>query len=118
MPSGGPPSLTVSGDQAYLVSGPSNSASEITHPVPLGDSGKHAFIEIVGDLVLWQDGSETGRLAVDALPDAKLLVDNQQRVLLLATASPETSWRPQRSRCWRPFLRCGLLSASLSPDNG
>ena len=57
IPSGGPPFLTVSGDQAYLVSRPSNSASEITHPVPLGDSGKHAFIEIAGDLVLCQDGS-------------------------------------------------------------
>lgn len=79
--------LTVSGDQAYLVSGPSNSASEITHPVPLGDSGKHAFIEIAGDLVLWQNGSETGRLAVDALPDARLIVDDQQRVLLLTKPS-------------------------------
>ena len=79
--------LTVSEDQAYLVSGPSNSASEITHPVPLGDSGKHAFIEIAGDLVLWQNGSETGRLAVDALPDARLIVDDQQRVLLLTKPS-------------------------------
>jgi hypothetical protein len=35
-------------------------------------SGKLAFIEIAGDLVLWQDGSETGRLAVDALPDARI----------------------------------------------
>jgi len=52
IPSGGPPLLIVSGDQASLVSGPSNSASEITHPVPLGDSGKLAFIEIAGDLVL------------------------------------------------------------------
>jgi hypothetical protein len=52
IPSGGPPLLAVSGNQAYMVSGPTSSASEITRPVPLGDSGKLAFIEAGGDLVL------------------------------------------------------------------
>ena len=79
--------LAVSGNPAYMVSGPTSSASEITHPVPLGDSGKLAFIEAGGDLVLWQDGSESERLAVDALPDARLLVDDRQRVLLLTKPS-------------------------------
>ena len=87
LPSAGPPLLAVAGDEPFLVAGPSDAASEFAHPVPLGDSGRLAFIESGGDLVLWQNGSEAGRLAVNALPDARLLVDGQQRVLLLTKPS-------------------------------
>ncbi|MBC8280636.1 MAG: hypothetical protein H8E48_07625 [Chloroflexi bacterium] len=87
IPSGGPPLLTVSGDEAYLIAAPSELASQLTHPVPLGDSGRLAFIESGGDLVVWKDGAESGRLPVDALPDARLLVDDQERVLLLTKPS-------------------------------
>ncbi|RUA20804.1 MAG: hypothetical protein DSY79_09490 [Chloroflexi bacterium] len=37
--------------------------------------------------MLWRNGSETARLAVDALPDARLLVEEQERVLLLTRPS-------------------------------
>ena len=87
MPSGGPPLLAVTGEGAFLVSAPLESASELTHPVPLGDSGRLSFIESGGDLVIWQDGAESGRLPIDALPDARLLVDDQGRVLLLTQPS-------------------------------
>jgi len=90
LPFGGPPLLAVSGGQAFLVTAPSDAASVITHPVPMGDSGRLAFIESGGDLVVWEngpDGFEIDRLAVDALPDARLLVDEQERVLLLTKPS-------------------------------
>jgi hypothetical protein len=53
----------------------------------LGGPGRLAFIDSEGDLVVWQNGSEAGRLAVDALPDARLLIDEQERVLLLTKPS-------------------------------
>ena len=89
MPAGAPTILAVVGGEAYLIVGPTNSASGITHPVTLGESGRLAFIESRGDLVLRESGSEAGRLAVDALPDARLLVDGQERVLLLTKPSSQ-----------------------------
>lgn len=87
LPSGGPPLLAVAGGEAYLVTAPLESASKLTHPVPLGESGRLALVEAGGDLVIWAGGSEISRLAVDALPDARLLVDGQERVLLLTKPS-------------------------------
>jgi hypothetical protein len=55
-----------------------------SHPVPLGDAGGLAFIHESGDLVLWEAGAERARLAVDALPDARLLVDEAERLLFLS----------------------------------
>ena len=87
LPSSAPPLLAVAGGEAFLVTGPSETASTLTHPVPLKNSGRLAFIETGGDLVVWQDGSEVGRLAVNALPDARLLVDENERILLLTGPS-------------------------------
>ncbi|HIM62077.1 MAG TPA: hypothetical protein EYM42_04995 [Dehalococcoidia bacterium] len=87
LPAGAPATLAVAGDEAYLLAAPLGGASELTHPVPLGGPGRLAFIDSEGDLVLWQNGSEAGGLAVDALPDARLLVDEQERVLLLTKPS-------------------------------
>ena len=87
LPIGAPPLLAVAGDEVFLVAPPSEEASPLTHPVPLGNQGRLAFIETGGDLVVWQDGAETGRLAVNALPDARLLVDGDERVLLLTKPS-------------------------------
>ena len=69
------------------MTAPLGSASKLTHPVPLGESGRLALVEAGGDLVIWAGGSEISRLAVDALPDARLLVDGQERVLLLTKPS-------------------------------
>ena len=86
-PAGAPPVLAVTGDEAYLLAGPPEIASNLTHPVPLGGPGPLALIDYDGDVVLWRNGSETTRLAVDALPDARLLVEEQERVLLLTRPS-------------------------------
>jgi hypothetical protein len=45
-----------------------------------------AFIDANGDLVFW-DTTETGRLRLKALPDARLLVDETDRLLLLTDAT-------------------------------
>ena len=87
LPIGAPPVLAVAPGEAYLLTGPLDSVSELTHPVPLGASGRLAFIDSGGGLALWENGSEVDRLAVDALPDARLLVDEQERVLLLTKPS-------------------------------
>jgi len=87
LPAGSPPILAVAGDEAFLLTNRSDTAARFSHSVPVGDSGQIAFIEIGGDLVLQKDGFETGRLAVDALPDARLLVDDQERFLLLTKPS-------------------------------
>ena len=82
-----PPVLAVTGDEAYLLAGPPETTPNLTHPVPLGGPGLLALIDHDGDVVLWLNGSEPARLAVDALPGARLLVDEQERVLLLTRPS-------------------------------
>ena len=87
LPAGSPPVLAVSEGEVELLTNRSDLAARFSHTVPVGDGGQIAFIETGGDLVLWKDGFETGRLAVDALPDARLLVDGQERILLLTKPS-------------------------------
>jgi hypothetical protein len=87
LPAGAPPLLAVSGDQIDLLASRSDLQTRFSHPVPLGAPGRMAFIEVGGDLVVLQDGFEAGRVSVDALPDARLLVDEQERVLLLTNPS-------------------------------
>ena len=87
LPADAPPILAVAGDEAFLLTNRPDTAARFSHSVPVGKSGQIAFIEAGGDLVLRKDGFETGRLAVDALPDARLLVDGQERVLLLTKPS-------------------------------
>jgi endonuclease YncB( thermonuclease family) len=83
LPPGMPPLLWVKGDVPRLVANPTDQASPLTHPVVLPASGDQlAFIETEGDLVIW-DGDEVGRVAANALPDARLLVDEAGRILLL-----------------------------------
>jgi hypothetical protein len=85
LPAGTPALLLVEGGVASLVAAPSGSASPLTHPVLL-PSGGMAFIESSGDLVV-VDQDVVTRLSVDALPDARLLVDEGGRVLLLGDAT-------------------------------
>jgi hypothetical protein len=83
LPPGMPPLLRVTDDVPSLVANPTDRASPLTHPVVLPASGDQlAFIESSGDLVIW-DGDEVGRIATNALPDARLLVDESARILLL-----------------------------------
>jgi endonuclease YncB( thermonuclease family) len=87
LPPGMPPLLRVTNDVPNLITNPTAEASPLTHPVVLPDSqGQLAFIETSGDLVIW-NGEEAGRVAVKALPDARLLVDELGRILLLSDAT-------------------------------
>jgi hypothetical protein len=83
LPPGMPPLLRVTNDAPSLVTNPTAQASSLTHPVVLPAPGEPlAFIESGGDLVIW-DGDEVARIAANALPDARLLVDESARLLLL-----------------------------------
>ena len=82
LPPGMPPLLRVQGNEAALVTAPAATAAQFTHPVVVERTGWLAFIDGNGDLVAW-DGGEVARLAVDALPDARLLDDGSGRLLLL-----------------------------------
>lgn len=69
--------------QVEVLSAPSSKASKLTHPIPLSD-GRLVFLEEGGDLVLWADGKEASRLSVKGLPDARILRDEKDRLLLLS----------------------------------
>ena len=78
-----PPLLMVEGDQPRLVVGPSPDSSPATHPVVLGAQPmKIAYIAENGDLVVRAE-EEIARLPVNGLPDARILVDEQDRLLFL-----------------------------------
>jgi len=47
-----PPVLAVTGDEAYLLAGPPETAPNLTHRVPLGGPGLLALIDHDGDVVL------------------------------------------------------------------
>jgi hypothetical protein len=83
LPPGTPPVLVVEGGLrlrlANLLEG---DASQLTHPAML-EGGRLAYVAGNGDLVL-RKGEQTERLAVQALPDARLLADEEERLLLLS----------------------------------
>ena len=86
LPAGTRPLLKIEDGVPGLVIAPSSAASPLSHPVVLDSAGRFAFIEQSGDLVVWQDG-EVARLALNALPDARLLLDEAKRLLLLTNAT-------------------------------
>lgn len=81
-----PPLLQVEDTVPTLVIAPSPEASLLSHPVVLNDAGRLAFIDDDDALVVWE-GGEVARLALNALPDARLLVDEARRLLLLTDAT-------------------------------
>jgi hypothetical protein len=86
LPAGTPPLIHVKDGTPELIIAPSSRASSTTHPVLLPGSGRLAFIDTAGALVL-PNGDAAVRLALNALPDARLLVDEQERLLLLTGAT-------------------------------
>jgi len=104
LPAAMPPLLRVEDGVPELVVAPSSAASPLTHPVLLNDAGRLAFIENGGALVVWDSG-ETARLALHALPDARLLMDEAKRLLLLTAAT---------SRYGHGVLGDGLEAASIT----
>jgi len=81
---GMPPLLVVMGDEAKLAV-PTEPYSEETHPL-LWDEGM-AYISPEGSLVIEQN-EKVSELEVNALLDGRLLLDEQQRILLLTDPDP------------------------------
>jgi len=85
---GQPPALIFNDGVATILTLPAGQASPYSHPVILGHLiGRMAFIAADGDLVFWEDGQETARLAVNALPDARLITDGNENILFLSDPS-------------------------------
>jgi len=76
LPAGMPPLLITSNNKSQLVS-PSNDASLLTNPILFG--GKLVYIASNGDLAI-----KDARLPVNALPDSRILVDENNRLLVLS----------------------------------
>jgi len=75
---GMPPALRIEGGLRARLLGSDTSAAPFSHPVILPD-GRIALIDYRGDLVVISGHGED-RLSVDALPDARLLVDELGRL--------------------------------------
>jgi hypothetical protein len=85
LPPGTPPLVIAHKRSIQLIPPPTDEASPLTHPVILGfDPLRMAYVEKAGDLVLMEEGIEGDRLAVDVLPDARILVDESGRLLFLS----------------------------------
>ncbi|WP_406670853.1 hypothetical protein V7O67_03295 [Methanolobus sp. ZRKC4] len=78
-----PPILMIKNEEAFLLAPGLWNESLLSHPVVLPSSGRTVFIETSGDLVFRVNDRESARLEVNALPDARLLVDEDERILLL-----------------------------------
>jgi hypothetical protein len=87
IPPGMPPLLRVQRGVPSLIVPPVPSASPLTHPVVVqNDPTRLAFVDGNGDLVLWEN-REIGRLPLNIPPDARLLQDEQHRLLMLTQAT-------------------------------
>ena len=105
LPPGMPPLLEVLAGQPRLVVPPAADASPLTAAAALdARAGRLVYIAQNGDLVVWERG-EVARLAVDALPDARLLVDERRRILFLSKPT---------SRYDHSVLGDGLEAASIT----
>ncbi len=84
LPVGMPPLLEVNAGAARLLLPPTD-AAPLTHGTPL-DAGGLAYAATNGDVVI-QRRDEVTRFALAALPDARLLADERDRLLLLTGAT-------------------------------
>lgn len=87
LPAGTPPLLVLEDGAPRLVTAPDD-ASPLTHPVPLAGQGRIAYITRTGDVAIWsEEEGESARFPVNALPDARILVDERARLLVLTDAT-------------------------------
>ena len=82
LPPGMPPLLMLTDGGATLVSSLDANSSNLTTPMVLQPSGNMAYVRSNGDLVVRIGGRSTV-LPLNALPDARLLTDEDERLLLL-----------------------------------
>jgi len=85
------PLLLDSGGTPGLLMPPSNLASPLTHAVPILDPDiSQAFIDVNGDLILIEtDDNQHLNIAANALLDARILSDEQGRLLILTGPSEQ-----------------------------
>ena len=81
IPPGMPPLVRVQNETAELILPPEN-ASNLTHPILLGRGRAIAFINQAGDLTI-MEGAQSPTLAINSLPDARLVTDSQERIAVL-----------------------------------
>jgi hypothetical protein len=85
LPPGMPPLLVSSSDQYSLIIAPVEDQSPLTHPNYLPQSDQRAYITKNGDLKFIDSADRLVTiLDVNALPDARILSDEQDRLLLLS----------------------------------
>ena len=80
IPAGMPPLLSFVDGQAEIVL-PDGDFSPQTHPIFINEARDMAYIDSAGNLIIEQ-GDETVTLPVNAQPDARLLLDENGRLLL------------------------------------
>jgi len=79
LPPGMPPTLLISNNTIQLIP-PSDDMSPLTSPIMV--ENKLAYIGTNGDLVL-QDATSQTRLPINALADSRILIDENNRLLIL-----------------------------------
>jgi hypothetical protein len=84
LPPEAPPLLRWADNQLTLVVAPSANASPFTHPIQLQSLGLEVFVSAEGSLVLTHSENPHTTLAINALPDARILIDEIGRLLLLS----------------------------------
>jgi hypothetical protein len=83
---GTPPVLASDGNTAFLIK-PPDDISPFTHPV-LHGNGPLVYIDDKGDLI-WTTAGTTLQFKVNALPDARILMDELGRLLFLSNPTSD-----------------------------
>jgi hypothetical protein len=82
LPPGAPPLVRLQGGDVQLVTYPD--IAPLTHPAPLANGERYAYLTTAGTLKIVTAGGETvDEVNVNALPDARLMVDEADRLLVL-----------------------------------
>jgi len=84
-----PPLLMIKDGDAFIVAPGNSNESLLTHPIVLASSGRNLFVDKQGDLVIRVNDEEIERFKLNAIPDARLIMDENERLLILTDASQE-----------------------------
>lgn len=82
-----PPLLMIKDGEAFIVASGASNESLLTHPIVLASSGRNVFVDNQGDLVIRVNDKEIERFELKAIPDARLIMDENERLLFLTGAS-------------------------------
>jgi hypothetical protein len=87
IPSDTPPALYIDDSgEVRLITLDDDDASLTTHPVLIDGGADRAYVDTEGGLVVRNSTGET-RLPINAMPDARILMDEKGRLLLLTDAT-------------------------------